>query len=260
MDIGSSMTKVVIIDDTHEILIRKATPTGARHSLLARKVFDDALSAIDLSPDSISYVLATGYGRVNVPFAHRHMSEITCQAAGVHALFPKAKTIIDIGGQDAKGVKLVDGRVIDFIMNDKCAAGTGRFLEVLSDSLDIPLADFGHLSLQARTAVEINNFCTVFARDELTACISRGRHIHDIIAGVHDAIAMRVVNMVNRLKIEPEVVFTAGLATNTGMVRAIENHIGFPVSIPDHPFTTVALGAAILARKIWLKDKGRGKS
>lgn len=256
IDIGSSMTKVVVIDHGKALVVENIVPTGAEHSLLAGQVMDETLHQAGLARDQISFVMATGYGRINVPFAHRQMSEITCQAAGVQAIFPEARTVIDIGGQDAKGLKLDNGRVLDFVMNDKCAAGTGRFLEVLADSLELDLADFGPLSQRAASVVEINNFCTVFARDEITDRISEGKNINDIIAGVHDAIAGRVVNMVKRIRIEPQVVFTAGLSTNAGMVRAIEKHAGFQVSVPSSPFTTVALGAAILGRRIWLKSSG----
>ena len=254
IDIGSSMTKVVIIDSQEKIVVQNIEPTGAEHSLLAGKVMDDTLNQAGMKQEQLSFIMATGYGRINVPFAHRQMSEITCQAVGIQAIFPEAKTIIDIGGQDAKGLKLDEGRLLDFVMNDKCAAGTGRFLEILADSLDLDLADFGPLSQKAESMVQINNFCTVFARDEITDRISEGKKINDIIAGVHDAIAGRVVNMVKRIKIEPQVVFTAGLSTNSGMVKAIEKHTGFDVSVPSSPFTTVALGAAILGKKIWQEN------
>ena len=249
LDIGSSMTKAVIINEKDEIIVQNTVPTGAEHSLLARRVFEETLELGGLGMAQVSYVMATGYGRINVPFADCQMSELTCQAAGVHSVFPEAKTIIDIGGQDAKGLKVENGRLVDFVMNDKCAAGTGRFLEVLADSLCLDLAEFGGLSRKAKTAVAVNNFCTVFARDEISVRISEGNPISDIIAGVHDAIAQRVVNMVKRIKIEPEVVFTAGLSTNTGMVQAIEKHTGFHVLIPPSPFITVALGAAIMGKR-----------
>ena len=248
------MTKVVIINEHNDVIVQIFRPTGAGHRRLAHKVMQEALVLSNLSFDRISYVMATGYGRINVPFADRQISEITCQAAGVHTIFPEARTAIDIGGQDAKGLKIDKGRLIDFVMNDKCAAGTGRFLEVLADTLGISIDAFGRLSLKAKDKVAINNFCTVFARDEITARISEGKAIHDVIAGVHDAIAGRVVNMVARIKIEPEVVFTAGLSTNIGVVQAMEERIGFKVSIPPNPFTTVALGAAILGKKTVLKN------
>lgn len=253
IDIGSSMTKVVIIDRQEGIVIQNIVPTGAEHSLMADKVMNDTLDQTGLQHEQMAFIMATGYGRINVPFAHRQMSEITCQSVGVQAVFPKAKTVIDIGGQDAKGLKISEGRVLDFVMNDRCAAGTGRFLEILADSLGLNLSNFGTISQKAESIVEINNFCTVFARDEITDRISEGKNISDIIAGVHDAIAQRVVTMVKRIKIEPQVVFTAGLSTNAGMVKAIEKHTGFDVAVPSSPFTTVALGAAILGKKLWEK-------
>lgn len=257
IDIGSSMTKVVVMDELDKVIVRNSVPTGAEHSTLARQVLDDTLGRAGLAIEQLDYLMATGYGRINVPFAHKQMSEVSCQAAGVAAVFPEAKTVIDIGGQDAKGLKLEDGRLTDFVMNDKCAAGTGRFLEVLADTLGLGLEKFGPLSLLATKPVTVNNFCTVFAREEITARISEGKNINDIIAGVHDAIAARVVNMVKRIKIQPQVVFTAGLSTNTGMVKAMEKLIGMKLSIPPDPFTTVAHGAAIMGKRMWLKNKGQ---
>ena len=255
IDIGSSMTKVVIMDENDQVLIRNIVPTGAQHSTMAREVFIQSLEQAGLTMDQIAYLMATGYGRINVPFAHKQMSEVTCQAAGVAAVFPEAKTVIDIGGQDSKGLKLENGLLADFVMNDKCAAGTGRFLEVLADTLGLGLEEFGPLSLKAENPVKINNFCTIFAREEITARISEGKHINDIIAGVHQAIAGRVVNMVRKIKIQPQVVFTAGLSTDLGMVKAMEELLGCKVEVPNHPFTTVAHGAAIMGKRVWLKNR-----
>lgn len=258
LDIGSSMTKVVIVNDSEEVCAEFIGPTGAEHRRLAHEVMGEALRAARLVPDEIAYVMATGYGRINVPFADRQMSELTCQARGVFAIFPGVKTAIDIGGQDAKALKIGQGRLINFVMNDKCAAGTGRFLEVLAETLGVKLGDFGKLSLQAGGKVSISNICTVFARDEITSRISEGRAIADVIAGVHDAIAARVVNMTRRIRIEPELVFTGGVAADAGVVRAIAAHAGCPVSVPPNPFTTVALGAALLGREITRKTIEKG--
>ncbi len=191
--------------------------------------------------------MATGYGRINVPFADKQITEITCHARGIRALFPSVRTVIDIGGQDSKGIKLdAGGKVVNFVMNDKCAAGTGRFLEVIADTLGITLAEMGGLSLTAKEAVPISNTCTVFAEHEVTSRLAEGVGIPEIVAGLHAAIAGRVVNLVRTLGIEKDVAVTGGGAKNIGLVRAVEDRIGFPVLVPEEPLLTGALGAALL--------------
>jgi predicted CoA-substrate-specific enzyme activase len=254
------MTKVVILDTDGKIRARIVGPTGAEHRRLANKVMEEALKQADFSFDQITYVIATGYGRINVPFADRQVTELTCHAKGVASLFPSVRTAIDIGGQDAKGLKIRDGQLIDFVMNDKCAAGTGRFLEVLASTLGISLDELGAISLKSRNKVMISNTCTVFAQQEVAARLSEGVPIEDIVAGVHDAIASRVVAMVRRLGIEPDVVFTGGVAKNIGVVKAIKENLGCDVLIPDDPLISGALGAAILGKELAQKAMARGET
>ncbi len=249
IDIGSTMTKAVIADDTEKMLASHIGPTGAEHRHLALKVMDDTLQKAGLSLGEIDFIVATGYGRINVPFADKQITEITCHARGIHALFPTAKIIIDIGGQDSKGIKLdKDGKVANFVMNDKCAAGTGRFLEVISETLGINLTDMGELSLKANGFVQISSMCTVFAEHEVTSRLAEGAGVAEIVAGLHEAIAGRVVNMTRHLGIEKDVVVTGGGAKNAGLVKAIEGKVGFPVLIPPEPFITGALGAALIGK------------
>lgn len=259
LDIGSTMTKVVIVDDSEKILISLIGPTGVEHRHLARRVMDEALQKTGLDLDALEFITATGYGRINVPFADKQVTEITCHARGIRALFPTARTIIDIGGQDSKGIKLdSEGKVANFIMNDKCAAGTGRFLEVIAETLGVRLEDMGPLSLTAENSVQISNMCTVFAEHEVTSRLAEGAKIPDIVAGLHDAIAVRVFNMVRTLGIEKDVVVTGGGAKNIGLVRAIEKRTGFPVLTPPEPFITGALGAALLGRDFAARGVKRG--
>ena len=164
-------------------------PTGAEHRRLANRVIEEALRRADLSFDDISYVVATGYGRINVPFADKQITEITCHAKGVFNLFPSVRTIIDIGGQDAKGIKIANGKVVNFVMNDKCAAGTGRFIEVIAETLQLGLDEIGEISLKSKNSAKISSTCTVFAEQEVVSCIAEGVPIEDIVAGIHDAIA-----------------------------------------------------------------------
>jgi len=246
VDLGSTMTKVVIMNQA--MLTSVIGPTGPEHRKLANLVMEEALAKAKLPFDDITYVVATGYGRINVPFADKQITEISCHARGVGYLLPEARTVIDIGGQDSKGIKLSNGRAVDFVMNDKCAAGTGRFLEVAAEGLGVKLEDMGRLSLAAENKVEISSTCTVFAAQEVVTKLSEGVPLPDIIAGLHEAIATRIYGMVRRLKIEREVALTGGGAKNIGLVKALEAKLGFPVLVPPEPLLTGAIGAALLGK------------
>jgi predicted CoA-substrate-specific enzyme activase len=258
VDIGSTMTKVVIMNGA--VLASVIGPTGPEHRKLANRVMEEALAKAGLSFDDITYVVATGYGRINVPFADKQITEISCHARGVSHLLPRVRTVIDIGGQDSKAIKLADGRVADFVMNDKCAAGTGRFLEVTAESLGVKLEDMGRLSLEAKNRVEIGSTCTVFAAQEVVAQLAAGAALADIIAGLHEAIASRIYGMARRLKIEREVALTGGGAKNIGLVRALEAKLGYPVLVPPEPLLTGAIGAALLGKDMVKKAEERGET
>lgn len=260
IDVGSTMTKVVVAGSDGEILSQVIGPTGAEHRRLANRVMEEALQKADLPFDKISYVIATGYGRINVPFADRQVTELTCHTKGIVSLFPTVKTAIDIGGQDAKGMKIRDGKLADFVMNDRCAAGTGRFLEVIADSLGLKMEDLGSISMKAANKVRISNTCTVFARLEVASRLSEGVALEDIVAGIHDSIASRVVKMAQRLKIETDIVFTGGVAKNIGMVKAMEENLGHKVLVPPEPLLTGALGAALLGREFIQKALASGET
>jgi predicted CoA-substrate-specific enzyme activase len=259
VDIGSTMTKVVITDTTDKLLSAIKGPTGPEHRRLANEVMRMALEQAGLSLDDISYIVATGYGRVNVPFADEQITELSCHARGVSSIFPNVRTAIDIGGQDAKCLKISNGKLIDFVMNDKCAAGTGRFLELTAATLDIPLEEMGDMSLKSTKKIQLSNICTIFAQQEVVALLSRGEKVEDIIAGLHYALASRVATLARRLKIEPDVVLTGGVAKNIGIVTAMKEILGREVLVPDEPLLTGALGAAILARVNCDKAKSRGE-
>lgn len=258
IDIGSTMTKIVIMDD--EINSQVIGPTGAEHRHLANKVMEEALSKAGIAFDELTYVVATGYGRINVPFADKQITEITCHAKGVSSIFPSARTVIDIGGQDAKGIKIAGGKVVNFVMNDKCAAGTGRFLEVIADALGLKLKDMGELSLQSKEKVRISSTCTIFAEQEIVSKIADGVPIEDILAGLHEAIASRVFHMAEKMKIEKDVAMTGGVAKNVGMVKALEDQLGFPVLIAREPLLTGAIGAAILGKELVIKALEKGEA
>jgi len=260
IDLGSTMTKVVIIDADEAIRARVESHTGAEHRRLANKVMEQALEQANLSFGEIAYVVATGYGRINVPFADRQITELTCHARGVASFFPSVRTALDIGGQDAKGLKVKDGKLIDFVMNDKCAAGTGRFLEVIASTLSLKVEELGSISLKSKNKVSISSTCTIFAQQEVISRISEGVPLEDIVAGLHSAIASRAVGMLRRLKIEPDVVFTGGVAQNIGVVKAVRENLGCEVFIPQDPLISGAMGAALLGKELTLKALAKGES
>lgn len=243
------MTKIVILDAEEQIVAAVAHHTGAEHRRLANRVMEEALGRAGLAINDLDFVMATGYGRINVPFADRQITELTCHARGVAGFFPGVRLAVDIGGQDAKGLKIRNGKLLDFVMSDKCAAGTGRFLEVISAALGLGVEDLGEIHSQATRKVPISSVCTVFAEQEVISRLSAGVALADVVAGLHDAIASRTARMVRRLKVEPDVVFTGGVARNSGVVRALEQNLGCPVFVPEEPLLSGAIGAALLGKE-----------
>jgi len=254
------MTKVVLMDKSGNLLSAIKGPTGPEHRQLANEVMRQALEQASLQINDISYIVATGYGRLNVPFADRQITELSCHARGVSNLFPNVRTAIDIGGQDAKCMKIANGRLTNFVMNDKCAAGTGRFLEVTAATLGIRLEDMGGISLKATKKIQISNLCTIFAQQEVVALLSHGEKPENILAGLHDALASRVAALARRLGIEPDLVLTGGVAKNIGMVRAMKESLGCEILVPEEPLLTGALGAAILAKETCVKAAAAGEA
>jgi predicted CoA-substrate-specific enzyme activase len=254
IDVGSTITKVVILKEG--IIASIIKPTGPEQRRLANKVMEEALHKAAISFQAITYIVATGYGRINVPFADKQFTEITCHAKGIASLFPKAKTIIDIGGQDIKAIKIDEtGRTTDFVMNDKCAAGSGRFIEVIADALGVPLDRVGELSLESRNPAKISNICTIWAQQEVAASLAGGVPISDLLAGVHHSLADRICRMVNRLRVEDAVIVTGGGGKNKGLLKALSEQLGREVLVPEEPLITGALGAALLGKEIVEKAK-----
>jgi len=260
VDIGSTMTKVVLMNTKGTILSAIKGPTGPEHRQLANEVMRMALEQASVPLEQVACIVATGYGRLNVPFADRQITELSCHARGVSSLFPNVRTAIDIGGQDAKCMKIHNGKLLDFVMNDKCAAGTGRFLEVIAATLGIELEDLGTLSLKSTKTVPISNFCTIFAQQEIVARLSEGEKAEDIIAGMHDALASRVAALAHRLRVEPDVVLTGGVAKNSGMVKAMRENLDCEILVPPDPLITGAMGAAILAKETYMKAAAEGEA
>jgi predicted CoA-substrate-specific enzyme activase len=254
IDVGSTMTKAVILNKG--ILASIIGPTGPEQRRLANKVMEEALSRAALSFQAITYIISTGYGRINVPFADRQFTEISCHARGIASLFPNAKTIIDIGGQDIKAIKTdATGKITDFVMNDKCAAGSGRFIEVIADTLEVALDKVGDLSLQSKNPAKISNICTIWAQQEVAASLAQGIPVSDLLAGIHYSLADRICRMVNRLKVEETVIVTGGGAKNKGLLKALSEQLGYGIQVPEEPLITGALGAALLGKQIVEKAK-----
>jgi (R)-2-hydroxyacyl-CoA dehydratese activating ATPase len=254
IDVGSTMTKVVILNNG--IIASIIGPTGPEQRRLANKVMEEALKKADLSLQAITYIVSTGYGRINVPFADKQFTEITCHAKGIASLFPNAKTIIDIGGQDIKAIKIdATGKTVDFVMNDKCAAGSGRFIEVIADTFGVPLDQVGGLSLQSKNPAKISNICTIYAQQEVAASLAEGIPVSDLLAGVHRSLADRISRMVNRLRVEEEVIVTGGGGKNKGLLKALSEQLGHQVLVPEEPLITGALGAALMGSEIVEKAK-----
>ena len=248
------MTKTVILNQG--IIASIIGPTGPEQRRLANKVMEEALNRAALSFQAITYIVSTGYGRINVPFADKQFTEITCHAKGIISLFPKAKTIIDVGGQDIKAIKIdATGKTTDFVMNDKCAAGSGRFIEVIADTLGVPLDKVGDLSLQSKNPAKISNICTIWAQQEVAASLAQGIPVSDLLAGVHQSLAERINTMVNRLRVEDAVVVTGGGAKNRGLLKALSEQLGHEILVPDEPLITGALGAALMGKEIVEKAK-----
>ena len=254
IDVGSTMTKAVILNDG--IIASIIGPTGPGQRRLANQVMEAALRSASLPFRAIRYIVATGYGRINVPFADKQFTEITCHAKAIHHLFPKARTVIDVGGQDVKAIRIDGhGKSVDFVMNDKCAAGSGRFIEVIAGTLAHSLDEVGDLSLQSKNPVKISNICTIWAQQEVAASLAQGKPISDLLAGVHHSLAARIVRMVNRLRVEEAIILTGGGAKNKGLLRALSEQLGHEILIPEEPLITGALGAALLGKEIVKKAR-----
>lgn len=248
IDIGSTASKAVIIKDGKEIVAKSVISVGTGTTGPAR-VIKDTLQQIGFeSIEQLDGAVATGYGRNSIEEVPTQMSELSCHAKGAHFLFPKVSTIIDIGGQDSKALKIGDnGMLENFVMNDKCAAGTGRFLDVIAKVLELRLEDLEKLDEESKVDVAISSTCTVFAESEVISQLAKGTKVEDIIKGIHTAIASRVGSLAKRVGIKDQVIMTGGVALNKGMVRALEKNIGFKIHTSEYCQLNGAIGAALFA-------------
>lgn len=271
IDIGSRSAQCVIMRDG-EILSYGNIETGPESAKTAYEVFAAAAEGktglwgenrLKLPPlkekftlEDMDYIVATGYGRVIVPFAHSNVTEIACHAKGANYFFPTVRTILDMGGQDCKGIRVNEkGEVTDFIMNDKCAGGTGRFMEVIAEILQVPLNEIGDLSLESQTQFPFSTLCAVFAKSEALALLKKGIKKCDILNGLHDAVSSRVLVLLQRVGMENDFTITGGIAKNIGIVKKVEEKSGFKAKIAAEPQIAGAVGAALFAKEKFLKKK-----
>jgi len=248
VDVGSTQTKAIVLSEDRRIVGRSLINTGANVSMAAERAFQAAAANAGIAPESVSYIVGTGYGRYKVNFGQAQITEISCHARGANLLFPKTRTVIDMGGQDAKGIRVgEDGDVKDFVMNDKCAAGTGRFLSNSAETVGLTLDEIGPISMEAKKPVRLSTVCAVFVESDIMSYLAEGKTVPDILGGVHSAIAARTVGLVRRVGIESEVTFTGGVSRNIGMVKALEERLGMPVNVCSDSHYIGAIGAAIFA-------------
>ncbi|MDX9787884.1 MAG: acyl-CoA dehydratase activase [Desulfobacterales bacterium] len=250
IDIGSSSAKIVIMKN-NEIIGHAVIPTQPDSVATSKAILEEGLSKSNLTRRNLKYIVATGYGRVNVPYSDEYITEISCHSRGAHWFFPSVRTILDMGGQDCKAIRCNDrGQVTNYMMNDKCAAGTGRFLEIISDTLEIPLEEIGPLSLKASGTIPISSVCAVFARQEIISSLKRGESKENILLSLFESIATRVMGLVYKVGIESDFMVTGGIAKNIGILNRIQNKIKDVNTLAcENPQIVGALGAAVFAHE-----------
>lgn len=250
VDVGSTQTKAVLVDPDGGIAGRSLTETGADVMAAAERAFEEARANAGVGPEELGFVVGTGYGRYRVDFGDDQVTEIACHAKGAAAMFPETRTVLDMGGQDTKAIQIhPGGDVLDFCMNDKCAAGTGRFLQSAATALELELSDLGTIALQGKRPVSISTTCTVFAESEVLSWLARGRTIEDILLGVHRSMARRSFGLLRRVGIEKEITFTGGVSRNVAMVQVLADTLGMELNVSEESHFMGALGAALFAQE-----------
>ena len=246
IDSGSTSTNAVILNGNREIVASAVIRTGAKSGESAQRILEEILQKANLQRSDLTKIVSTGYGRVSIPFADENVTEISCHGKGAHYLNPEIRTILDIGGQDSKAIHLNEkGDVTDFVMNDKCAAGTGRFLEMMARTLEVDISELGPLSLKSTENIEISSMCSVFAESEVISLIAQNRETSDIAHGIHMAIAAKAISLMRRVGLEPGYMMTGGVAKNPGVVKVLEEQLKAPLFISEEPEIVGALGAAL---------------
>lgn len=249
IDIGSATSKTVVMKD-EDILGYVILPSGTDWKGVTELSVEKAFEKANVSFDKVDYIMSTGYGRRTVDIANKTVTEITAFAEGTKRVHESIRTIVDVGGQDSKVIALDEkGIITGFQMNDRCAAGTGRFLEHMAHVLGVPIEDLGRLALISKKPANITSTCTVFAETEVISLLAQGWKKEDIIAGLHESIVKRLISMAKQVGVEEEVMFCGGVAKNVGVRKALETVLGTKVYVPDEPQIVGAIGAALLAQK-----------
>ena len=248
VDVGSTQAKAVVLDDEGRMVGEAILDVEMNMGTAAQQVFEKVVANANLTPDEIAFTVATGYGRYRVTFGDLQVTEISCHARGATAEFPRTRTVLDIGGQDTKAIRIGEaGEVVDFAMNDKCAAGTGRFLGAASFALELPLSELGPLALKATAPVKITTTCTVFAESEIIGHLAKGHRPEDVLAGMHYSIATRCASLVRRVGLTPEITFTGGVSRNAAMVSLLHKVLDTPLNVSAQGHFMGAIGAALYA-------------
>ena len=253
IDVGSTASKCIVLKNGKEIIGKALIPVGAGTSGPER-VVKEIVETTGIKIEDMNYILATGYGRNSITFANQQMSELSCHAKGAHFLFPEVRTVIDIGGQDVKVMQIENGAMVNFQMNDKCAAGTGRFLDVMARVLEVKVSDLAMLGSHSTKRVAISSTCTVFAESEVISQLAQNTDKCDIINGIHHSVASRVVGLAHRVGVREMVVMTGGVAQNAGVVKALEEELGHTIHTSPLTQYVGALGAALFAYQKCLKN------
>lgn len=249
VDVGAESVKVVVLRDS-EILFSKTTVTEEEGEVASQQAMEEALKELNLSCNDLSYVVSTGVGRSTVGFANMQRSEQLCHARGGLWLFPSARTVLDAGAGGSRAMRLnEEGRAVDFATNSKCAAGTGAFLEAVTRLMEMPVEKMAELAASTKNKVRVSSYCAVFAESEVISHIHRGAPVASIAAGIHEAVVDRLIEILNRVGVRQDVVFSGGVAKNKGIVRALEQRLGFGVKLPEEPLVIGALGAALIAKE-----------
>jgi len=254
IDIGSTAIKVALVNENRELVGHRISASGSMFYKYAKESLKTMLDELGVDADDVVYTVATGYGRKLFKEADENISEITANAIGARAAAEgkcNIKTIINIGGQDSKAISLdEEGNVVNFAMNDRCAAGTGKFLDVVAMNLELEVSELGEYHFKSEgTPLAINSTCAVFAESEIIGLLGNDNSVEDIVAGVHYSIAKRIIKLVKRVGIKDDIYFDGGPALNKGLVHAIENELSREIFIPEFPQITTSYGAAILAHE-----------
>jgi len=254
IDVGAESVKLVILRDDN-ILFSKVVTTEEEGEIVSRRLIDEGLKKTGLSQDALSYVVSTGVGRATVPFADKHRSEQLCHARGAHWRIPSVRTVFDVGAEGSRAMRVNEkGKVTDFSINSKCASGTGVFLKAMTKIVELPLEEMGHVAATAKTVAKISSFCAVFAESEVISSIHTGASKESIVAGIHESVVSRLLEVLHRVGIEEDLAITGGVAKNIGVITRLEARTNLTIKVPESPQVMGALGAALIARDIGGKE------